>query len=326
MNGVFEDLVAASMSMRAPAASPASSSSAASSGASSWSSYFADLLAGEARGRRARDMFSLLCARARARSGSRFSDADIVDHMIFLMMAAHDTTTSTLTSMTYELAKHPAWQERVRDESRALGKAQLGYERPRRARDRWPGDEGDPAPVPAAAGHPARRRRGLRVRGLPRCRPNTMVVIVADPHPPHGRVVDGAAALRSRALRAGARRAQAAHPPWVPFGGGPHLVPRHALRRDADQSMHAPAGAALPLERARRLHHAGAAGADLEAARRAADRAAAAVARSRAGGACQSAASEYAFQKEETPHAYFHPLLRRPGACSGARRRPRCRL
>ena len=35
--------------------------------------------------------------------------------MIFLMMAAHDTTTSTLTSMTYELARHPEWQERVRE-------------------------------------------------------------------------------------------------------------------------------------------------------------------------------------------------------------------
>src|SRR5258706_6981795 len=40
--------------------------------------------------------------------------------MIFLMMAAHDTTTSTLTSLTYELAKQPSFQERVREESRAL--------------------------------------------------------------------------------------------------------------------------------------------------------------------------------------------------------------
>jgi len=37
------------------------------------------------------------------------------------MMAAHDTTTSTLTSMSYELAKHPEWQDRVRAESIALG-------------------------------------------------------------------------------------------------------------------------------------------------------------------------------------------------------------
>jgi cytochrome P450 len=48
--------------------------------------------------------------------------------MIFLMMAAHDTTTSTLTSMTYELARHPEWQERIRDEARAIGKPWLGFE------------------------------------------------------------------------------------------------------------------------------------------------------------------------------------------------------
>jgi cytochrome P450 len=75
-----------------------------------------------------RDMFSLLC-RAEAGDGSRYADAEIVDHMIFLMMAAHDTTTSVLTSLVYELAKHPSWQERVRAECSALGEQHLPYER-----------------------------------------------------------------------------------------------------------------------------------------------------------------------------------------------------
>ena len=44
------------------------------------------------------------------------------------MMAAHDTTTSTLTSMTYELARHPEWQERVRAECRSHDRDTLGYE------------------------------------------------------------------------------------------------------------------------------------------------------------------------------------------------------
>ncbi|HXZ84430.1 MAG TPA: cytochrome P450 [Myxococcota bacterium] len=69
------------------------------------------------------DMFSRLC-RARTPEGEAFRDEEVLDHMIFLMMAAHDTTTSTLSSLTYELAKHPEWQERVREESRALGKAE----------------------------------------------------------------------------------------------------------------------------------------------------------------------------------------------------------
>src|SRR5262245_22434472 len=67
------------------------------------------------------DMLARLC-RARDPEGEAFSDQRIMDHMIFLMMAAHDTTTSTLTSMTYELARHPEWQERARAGSLALGK------------------------------------------------------------------------------------------------------------------------------------------------------------------------------------------------------------
>ena len=45
--------------------------------------------------------------------------------MIFTMMAAHDTTTSSLTSLTYELAANPEWQERVRDEVRGFDKPVL---------------------------------------------------------------------------------------------------------------------------------------------------------------------------------------------------------
>jgi cytochrome P450 len=74
------------------------------------------------------DMFSLLC-RAVGEDGTRYSDSEIVDHMIFLMMAAHDTTTSTLTSLVYELAKNPTWQERVRAECMAIGEEHLPYAR-----------------------------------------------------------------------------------------------------------------------------------------------------------------------------------------------------
>jgi cytochrome P450 len=66
------------------------------------------------------DLFSALCS-ARSEDGLSFDDADVVNHMIFLLMAAHDTTTSTLTTMSYYLARCPRWQERVRAESRALG-------------------------------------------------------------------------------------------------------------------------------------------------------------------------------------------------------------
>jgi cytochrome P450 len=48
--------------------------------------------------------------------------------MIFLMMAAHDTTTSTLTTLMYLLARHPEWQERLRAEAHALGKPHLEHD------------------------------------------------------------------------------------------------------------------------------------------------------------------------------------------------------
>ncbi len=66
------------------------------------------------------DLFSRLC-HAEAPDGSRLTDSDVVNHMILLMVAAHDTSTITMAMMIYYLAKHPEWQERCRDESRALG-------------------------------------------------------------------------------------------------------------------------------------------------------------------------------------------------------------
>ena len=73
------------------------------------------------------DLFSFLCL-AEDENGQRFSDEDVVNHMIFLLMAAHDTTTLTLSAMFYFLAKHPEWQERVREEARALNKPCIDHE------------------------------------------------------------------------------------------------------------------------------------------------------------------------------------------------------
>lgn len=73
------------------------------------------------------DMLTVLCHTA-DEDGNTFTDEDIVNHMIFLMMAAHDTTTSTLTTMVYHLAAYPQWQERARDESARLGDGPLDIE------------------------------------------------------------------------------------------------------------------------------------------------------------------------------------------------------
>ncbi|HEX3602660.1 MAG TPA: cytochrome P450 [Steroidobacteraceae bacterium] len=73
------------------------------------------------------DFFSEFC-HAQSELGERFTDQEIIDHMIFLMMAAHDTTTSTLTTMMYLLARHPEWQERLRAKALALGRRQLEFD------------------------------------------------------------------------------------------------------------------------------------------------------------------------------------------------------
>lgn len=72
------------------------------------------------------DLFSQLC-HARDEEGQRFSDDEVVNHMIFLMMAAHDTTTSSLTTMLYSLARHLEWQQRLRAQAQALPVAHLGF-------------------------------------------------------------------------------------------------------------------------------------------------------------------------------------------------------
>jgi len=73
------------------------------------------------------DLFAALC-HVETDDGLKFSDDDIVSHMIFLMMAAHDTSTITATTMAYYLAKHPEWQDKARAESRALGTSRPTFE------------------------------------------------------------------------------------------------------------------------------------------------------------------------------------------------------
>src|SRR3954467_15599304 len=65
------------------------------------------------------DLFSALC-HVRTDDGETFSDDDVVNHMIFLMMAAHDTSTITTSAVLAALAAHPEWQERAREQSMAI--------------------------------------------------------------------------------------------------------------------------------------------------------------------------------------------------------------
>ena len=74
--------------------------------------FLKEWLVGEVRRRRANpgaDIFSRLCA-------TELTDDDIADHLVFLIMAAHDTTASALTSCVWAACGHREWQARMRDE------------------------------------------------------------------------------------------------------------------------------------------------------------------------------------------------------------------
>ena len=81
--------------------------------------FLVDYFTAETAKRRAngggQDMFSQF-ANATREDGSLLPVDQVVDHMNFLMMAAHDTITSSATSLLYYLALNPEWQEKLRAE------------------------------------------------------------------------------------------------------------------------------------------------------------------------------------------------------------------
>jgi cytochrome P450 len=67
------------------------------------------------------DVLSLLLG-VRDEAGEWFADKEVRDQLMTLMFAGHDTSTSTLTFMMHELARHPDVAERLREEQdRVLG-------------------------------------------------------------------------------------------------------------------------------------------------------------------------------------------------------------
>lgn len=80
--------------------------------------YFSRLVR-ERRADPGQDMFSQFALATRD-DGSLLPEDVVVDHMIFLMMAAHDTITSSATVLFWQLAANPDWQDRLRAEARAV--------------------------------------------------------------------------------------------------------------------------------------------------------------------------------------------------------------
>lgn len=172
------------------------------------------------RGTSGPDLFSRLC-QARTEGGEQFSDDGIVNHMIFVLMAAHDTSTITLTNMIYHLAKQPAWQDRLREESRALGKPAPGYDDLAKLSSMTLVMKEALricAPVPAM---PRRTVREVEYKGF-RIPAGHLVQVV--PWFSHKMTEYWREPMRFDPERFGEGRAEDKQHPflWVPFGGGAH--------------------------------------------------------------------------------------------------------
>ncbi len=85
--------------------------------------YFASIIQ-ERRQNPGEDLFSKFCV-AKNEEGKSFTDVEIIDHLIFVLMASHDTTAITLTWISYFLAKYPDWQRRVREEIKGVDSDRL---------------------------------------------------------------------------------------------------------------------------------------------------------------------------------------------------------
>jgi cytochrome P450 len=121
ITGAFIDMVAASISViRKPL--PGTKMARGVKGRKRIVAYFSEQIPIRRAKGGGDDLFSQLC-HATHEDGALLSTQDIVDHMSFLMMAAHDTLTSSLTSFVAALASNPQWQERLRAEVNALGVA-----------------------------------------------------------------------------------------------------------------------------------------------------------------------------------------------------------
>lgn len=183
------------------------------------------------------DLFSQLC-HARGEDGERFSDDEVVNHMIFLMMAAHDTTTSALTTMLYCLARHPDWQERLRADAQALPLDHLAFaDLPGRTLTEWTMKEAL-RQYPPLTSIPRKAARDCSFGGyqIPKGTPvgispihtHHMPALWTDPH-------------RFDPERFSPERAEHRKHPYayLPFGGGAHLcIGQHFADMEVKAVMH----------------------------------------------------------------------------------------
>jgi cytochrome P450 len=170
-----------------------------------------------------KDLFSELC-RATKEDGSLLTDQEIADHMSFLMMAAHDTLTSSVTSLVYFLGKHPDWQDKLRAEMHGLNLPPgtlLPYERLGELALLEMAFKEAMRINPPVPGIPRAALRDFQFQGhhIPA---GTRVAI--NPHFTHRMPEIWPEPLKFDPMRFAMEAVRARHKyAWVPFGGGAHM-------------------------------------------------------------------------------------------------------
>ncbi len=89
--------------------------------------YFIRAMINDKRQNHEQDILAHFC-REKNDEGQFFSDRDIAENFVLLLFAAQDTTTASLVNAFYELGRHPEWQQRIREESLAIGESDLSFD------------------------------------------------------------------------------------------------------------------------------------------------------------------------------------------------------
>ena len=168
------------------------------------------------------DMFSQF-ANATREDGSLLDVSQVVDHMIFLMLAAHDTITSAASSLLYYLLKNPEWQTKLRAEAMAVtgGTGNVSYDDMARMELTEMAFKESLRLIPPVPGLPRRALREFTFKGF-RIPAGTQVGI--SPQIVHKMPEHWPDPMRFDPLRFTPEEVAKRHKyAWVPFGGGAHM-------------------------------------------------------------------------------------------------------
>ena len=163
------------------------------------------------------DFFSHFC-RATGEDGRPLSADAIADHMNFLMMAAHDTITSSATSLVMLLGRNPDWQERLAAEIAGVDAPADGLDR--LVETEWAFKEALRL-VPPVPSLPRRALRAFSFGGFDIPAGAQVGLNVAATHHDPAQWPEPE---RFDPLRFTPEAARGRHRfAWVPFGGGAHM-------------------------------------------------------------------------------------------------------